>query len=297
MHALIATGMLLPLLSAAGPKPSQRLTADGAQYPEAEPRRVEVDLPLVHKWLGGLPEEVTSTRIYSIDATVPIVKNWREKLVQHGIDDSDFQFITNGLAGSDTTLIGVSNGRVQRLGLFFPHLTPTRAQSILSPFEKTGTASKSGRNWFRISKAGIRFFGILAGTHKNYEATPHELKGWYFGASTSSGIKEDSYFSLITLGIHPVDWYVMHNKLSSEVSKAMLSGRLAKGMAEDEAILVLGKPSAKGTTERAGSERLFWRIPAMTETGGVSLTEVWAELSDGVVNTFEDVRASTDDQL
>jgi hypothetical protein len=284
--------VLALLTLAATSKP--RTTADGLSYPQAEDRRVEFDLPLVHKWLDALPEEVTTTRIYSIDSTVPVVAQWRQKMDQQHADYSDYEYITNGLSGSDATVIHVSNGRVQRVGLLYPHLTPEKLQSMVGPFEKAGTLPRSTSASFRITKSGVRVIGVLSGEHKNFQSTPIQLQD--FNGHRTGGVKSDTYFSFLEIGIHRIDWYVMHHDLTKEVAAAIATGHLAKGMTEDEARMLLGAPAEVTTNERGGRE-LYWHVTETTASGAESEVRVTATIVGGKVESFEDHRTDTDDDL
>ena len=241
-----------------------------------------------------LPEEVTTTRMYSIDANVPQVKKWREKLDKHGVDYSDFQYITNGLSGADVTLLSLDTGRIHRIGFFFPLLTAQKATALIGPFQKAGKTPKSGENWFLITKNNVRIIGVLRGSHPVFQSKTKEANGLQFGSSTSTGVSETHYPSFIDIGVHRLDWYVLHHNLNPSIAQAMLTGHLAKGMTEVEATAVLGKPD-EVTTDDQGARRLYWNVIQRVVGEGRSQVRVWANIADDRVQSFEDQRREIDE--
>jgi hypothetical protein len=224
---------------------TERKTADGEKYPNAEGRKVDLKLPFVGRLLGGLPEEVSKTPIYSLKSNERVVQKWKRLLEQNQVNYSDYDYVTSGLYGAEATLIDVENGRVKALGYLFPHLTPMRVVELLNPIGKTSQKAEKTGNGFIATFHDIKFIGSLSGSHAWLEEgpppPPHAFHPGLDFNPQSASMAKHSYFSFISLSVAPIDWYVAHNHLEPQIVKAMLAGHLARGMKTTEAEMVFGK--------------------------------------------------------
>jgi hypothetical protein len=256
-----------------------RLNGDGLPYPDAEDRKINVTLPLIKNALGGLPEDVSKSRVFPIQSTLGEPTRWRRMLDEDKVDYTNYQYICANVATAEAALISIDHGRVIQIGLFYPTLTPAKAKSLIAPFGKAGTDAFASDTFFWVTVGTTRIKGALSGTHLYDDG---------YGVMRP-------YKCFITIGINPVDWYVLHSKVSDDISKAMLSEHLAKGMTEHQARLTLGEPESVVTDEQ--NERyLKWKIPYLSAKEGLTMIVIGATFVDGVVDRFTDARPADADK-
>jgi hypothetical protein len=295
-HALVLwllLGGVKPLTNALGDDSAPpRQTVDGVALPDAGERKIAIRLPLVRDILGGLPEEASRAKIFSIACDRSNVKRWKAMMSKDQVDFSGYDYICSGPAGAEAMLLAVSGGRVSKVGLFYPYLTSDRSRSLLSPFQDAGENATATDDGFRVEVGGVRIRGFLSGSWQSQVEVTHalsldQMKAGDSGVSTQNR----SYFCFITVYVYPVDWYVKHHQLPKGIADAMLAAHLAKGMTKEQANLVVGSPGVVRTSEQENERRLYWDIKRKAQDGSESDVEIWATFVDGKVTRFEDVDA------
>jgi hypothetical protein len=118
-----------------------RVTADGVPFPDAGPRVFTVNLPNVGKRLGGLPEEVSAGRVFTLSADNVQVHTWEQHATEKHIDLRDYQYVAGPTAANEATFFNLTNGRVTKLLLIYSDLRPDQAKGLLSGFRAIDGAS------------------------------------------------------------------------------------------------------------------------------------------------------------
>jgi hypothetical protein len=250
----IAAVAALPLVLAA----ALRQTIDGRPFPAAGPRVVDVRLPLSGRALGGLPEEMPA-RLYAIDGLADVVVGWRKQLVEHQVDTAGYDYIANGSDGARCVLVGLTDGRVSRLGYFFPGLTPEHAATLLRSLAAAGTDADIQGPAFRVTQNGVRILGCLTGSHRVAVTEYHPITMQDYNAGdTGATTRIDSYPSCIEIRIDPVDGYLAAHAPAPEIASDLREGRLAVGMSLLEARLAMACDGTPASADGAG-EAYQWR--------------------------------------
>lgn len=240
-------------------------TADGVAYPQPEGRMIpDNDLPFVHRWLDALPGDVGRAKVWSIGCNKGPVPRWVKMLDDNKIDTTDYQYITNGLQGAEAVLLSVQNGRVQSLLFFYPNLSSTQVQRLLSPLAKWADKAKNSAAEFAVLKGDEELCGSLVGSH-SFDVEVHQsvsAEQYFQGGGVTH--HTENYFSGIAIGVSPVDWEIFHNKVPKAIADAMREGTLANGMTEYEASLAVDIKGKVVSTD--GNSRTIEYVRSHEET-------------------------------
>lgn len=261
--------MLLGAISA-GSTPTARLAKDGAQFPAAADRKIDMQLPVVGKAIGSLPEEFAGGRIYSLKAS-------RDKLPKCFMcNDFEPEWFALDVAGADVVGIKLTDGRISELHYRFDRSMHPKALSMLKEFRRVGDPEKEKKG------------GGLAGCA---QVTVKE-----------NPVVIDSCSFDVKIAYSPIEWNISYEQPAAEVCEAMRACNPCHGMTIEQATIIFGEPqyrSASGTRIQ-----LQWEMKAADyrwynsgRLGGMSgpqyvgekvVRSVAADFVDGKMTGFSD---------
>lgn len=176
----------------AGPASAVRKSADGLELPAAAPdRKFRVVFPYAGQILGERPEEVG--RVFNCKRSEPLLaKRTKEDL---GCD----WFVVNA-AGADIAGLGLTDGRVTKLVLFYEVAAPMKVNNIRKQIES-----------------------------KNDRAVRTSLK-------TVGEEKKQSL--IVTFDVDPIEFYLAEHSASDAVAAALRQHVWNPAMTDEQALLI-----------------------------------------------------------
>ena len=288
--SMVALAVVMGLSAGAGKgaAPPRPTTADGAAYPDAGFCTLALNLPVVHAALGGLPEAVGLRKVFSVKSADPVVKNWVAHLAANKIDAGDFDYVGPGVDyGAECVLLGVNDGRVDRLLFFFPRLTEEKAVSFTDPIHKVGVADPTSQSGHRFQVNGVTLIDTPVGGHSTTVAhvDPSSTHQNYFVREPNVTYQSTEHPSGVLLRVAPVDWYLATHVLAAATAAAIRDGRPIKGMTPEQAVVALGDPEGRSTDE-SGRETLAWHGLRRRADGNPERTRIVATFDKAALVSF-----------
>jgi len=187
----LARGFSAPPASAAAAPPPKK-SADGLELPTAIPeRKFHVIFPYAGQILGERPEEVG--RVFNSKRSAAL-------LAKHTGEDLGCDWFVINAAGADLAGLGLSDGRVTKLVLFYEVATPMKVSNIRKQIES-----------------------------KNDRAVHAALKT----------IGDDKKQSLVvTFDVDPVEFYLAYHPIADSVAAALRQHVWDPAMTDEQALLI-----------------------------------------------------------
>ncbi|HEY8667714.1 MAG TPA: hypothetical protein VIL86_13695 [Tepidisphaeraceae bacterium] len=248
---------------------SKRQSTDKVEYPEAVAMKLNIELPIIGKSLGGTPEDLAGgnevlnrseshNRISDMLRQVNIYDVGRSVQLQHSSlfrsdETSDKNTRTDDeeatrRRASNSNAYGGSMGKYE-----WWTFETMKAEAI--GFDLTnGRVSRMAMHFKQMSGRDVQT--LLAKLHpKSSEAIFSANERYWSGGkatiaiskgptvycyiwrNTKSQLPSEKADTCVIFEVDPTDWYVAYNKTSADIEKAMRASKVVKGMNTDQAMI------------------------------------------------------------
>lgn len=230
---IFAGQLLLAGLVLAQQRGSGRKSDDGVELPrEMERRPLQIELPLIGEALGRIPDRVTD-RVYNSEKS----KADLEKRLK--IKTARLEWFGSGMAGSDLTLMSLTDGRVTLISLVYGDMPDRRFQQVTREIEQF--QARQVEQKFKAS-GGVPIACELVRRGKT-------------GAQFIAGVTASN-------------WYLLTHSVRPEIAEGIRKGEAVVGMTEQELRMVMGTEPKSVQTANA-TKQLAWDPPRHVEVMGV----------------------------
>ena len=269
--------VLLTAVLAAGAGPSSkpaapRKSADGVALPDALPeKKLQGTLPLIGDKLGSRPEEI-APRVFSAEKSARTMARLVEGL------EKDTEWFAPNAFGATVVGVRLTDGRVTHVRLVYHNIPAVKDKAIRGELTKASPGTDPGAREFNLTMG----------------ETPVTAYIWREGDG-----------DVVTFDLDEVEWVLAYHPQPAEVTAAIRSHKVIKGMTEPQAVLAFAAQSLnddhtggphtyvhRTTTESGDAKTVTWRvghlIPVNVEQ---DVRIVTAAFRGGVVTDVRETRA------
>ena len=237
--------------------------------------------------LGGSPAALLSGQaVYSAAKNSPDAKKIAA-MIEQGVYSAHsekrnphFQWYTLRLMGADAAGFDLENGRLFRIGYFYPRLAKQKGESAIKEFAKldpkADISPKPDPNAepHTPPPSPERVVITMNGTRLICEIhRPVGLAG-----------KEPNSPGMIVYEVHKSDWYLLTHKPDENIAEAIRNGDVILGMTEEEAVAAM--PDCKIHREASANDRLVW-LDFYSTLSDSSLPTAKVYINDGKVHDVQ----------